>query len=121
MLEEIRFEKEKLESDVKQLETNVYTLEEELRDAEDKLHLVIESPSVDSDVKHRAEGDLKIYGGEGVNQDVAQDMEKKVMANNIRIKTLEQQNEMLRKSIALLAETQNKASKKGVMLLLICL
>ena len=118
LLQEIRSEKEKLEKDLGQLESNVYTLEGQLRETEDKLQLVMEYPSLDTQgggqgTKHTDRG-VMVNGREGDEEDVARDMEKQVMANNIRIMTLEQQNEMLRKSITLLAETQRNAAMKHV-------
>jgi len=46
--------------------------------------------------------------------DVAKDMERQVMANNIRIMTLEEQNEKLRTSIAFLMNARDSISKKKV-------
>ena len=49
-----------------------------------------------------------------LSAEVAQDMERQVMANNIRIMTLEEQNEQLRKSIAFLMNARQNLSKKKV-------
>ena len=56
-----------------------------------------------------------MFNGEGPSEaEVAQDMERQVMANNIRIMTLEEQNEKLRKSIAFLMNARENISKKQV-------
>jgi len=48
--------------------------------------------------------------------DIVKDMEKQVMANNIRILMLEEQNEKLRKSITLLIASAEKEQRKTVSL-----
>lgn len=90
-----------------QLETNISTLEGQLKDAEERVQLLTDHSSFEFTK-------LKLNGQNVSDVEVARDMEKKVMANNIRIKTLEQQNEMLRKSIALLSEAQSNPTRKGV-------
>lgn len=48
------------------------------------------------------------------DMDVVKDMERQVMANNIRILMLEEQNEKLRKSITVLISSAEKEQRKTV-------
>lgn len=112
LLEELRNEKEKLLREVEEFETKTNELEQQLKESEEKLQLVVEFPSIDA--KQSSQSDKGApFNGEGPSEaDVAQDMERQVMANNIRIMTLEEQNEKLRKSITFLMNARDNLSKK---------
>jgi len=114
LLEELRNEKEKLLREVEEFETKTSDLEKQLKESEEKLQLVVEFPSTDA--KQPAQSDKgAAFNGEAPSEaEVAQDMERQVMANNIRIMTLEEQNEKLRKSIAYLMNARENISKKKV-------
>ena len=99
---------------MEEFETKTNELEQQLKESEEKLQLVVEFPSIDA--KQSSQSDKGApFSGEGPSEaDVAQDMERQVMANNIRIMTLEEQNEKLRKSITFLMNARDNLSKKKV-------
>ena len=117
LLEELRSEKEKLLQEVEEFEAKAGKLEQQLKESEEKLQLVVEFPSIDSKQQHKTSQPDKevLFNGEVPSEaDVAKDMERQVMANNIRIMTLEEQNEKLRTSIAFLMNARDSISKKKV-------
>ena len=112
LLEELRSEKEKLLREVEDFETKTSELEQQLKESEEKLQLVVEFPSIDA---KQTSDKATAFNGEAPSEaEVAQDMERQVMANNIRIMTLEEQNEKLRKSITYLMNARENVSKKKV-------
>ena len=116
LLEELRLEKEKLLQEVEEFEAKTNELEQQLKESEEKLQLVVEFPSIDSKQQKSSSPDKEVmFNGEVPSEaEVAKDMERQVMANNIRIMTLEEQNEKLRKSISFLMNTRENISKKKV-------
>lgn len=116
LLEELRNEKEKLLQEVEEFETKTSELEQQLKESEEKLQLVVEFPSIDAKQQKSSQSDKEVmFNGEVPSEDdVAKDMERQVMANNIRIMTLEEQNEKLRTSIAYLMNARENISKKKV-------
>lgn len=119
LLEELRNEKEKLLREVEEFETRTGELEQQLKESEEKLQLVVEFPSIDAKQRKTSQSDKEVMfnGGEVPSEaDVAQDMERQVMSNNIRIMTLEEQNEKLRGSIAFLMNARDSISKNKVSL-----
>ena len=116
LLEELRNEKEKLLREVEEFETKTNELEQQLKESEEKLQLVVEFPSIDAKQQKTSQSDKEVmFNGEVPSEaDVAEDMERQVMANNIRIMTLEEQNEKLRASIAYLMDARENISKKKV-------
>ena len=77
---------------------------------------MVEFPSIDAKQQKTSQSDKEVmFNGEVPSEaDVAKDMERQVMANNIRIMTLEEQNEKLRTSIAFLMNARDSISKKKV-------
>lgn len=116
LLEELRSEKEKLLQEVEEFEAKTGKLEQQLKESEEKLQLVVEFPSIDAKQHKTSQSDKEVmFNGEVPSEaDVAKDMERQVMANNIRIMTLEEQNEKLRTSIAFLMNARDSISKKKV-------
>lgn len=116
LLEELRLEKEKLLQEVEEFEAKANKLEQQLKESEEKLQLVVEFPSIDSKQHKSSSSDKEVmFNGEVPSEaEVAKDMERQVMANNIRIMTLEEQNEKLRKSISFLMNARESISKKKV-------
>lgn len=117
LLEELRSEKDKLLREVEEFEAKTGELEQQLKESEEKLQLVVEFPSIDAAKQHKtSQSDKQVmFNGDVPSEaDVAQDMERQVMANNIRIMTLEEQNEKLRTSIAFLVNARDNLSKKKV-------
>lgn len=116
LLEDLRDEKEKLLQEVEEFEVKTSELEQHLKHSEEKLQLVVEFPSIDAKQSTQSQSDKGVmFNGEGPSEaEVAQDMERQVMANNIRIMTLEERNEQLRKSIAFLMNARQNLSKKKV-------
>ena len=116
LLEELRLEKEKLLQEVEEFEAKANKLEQQLKESEEKLQLVVEFPSIDSKQQKSSSSDKEVmFNGEVPSEaEVAEDMERQVMANNIRIMTLEEQNEKLRKSISFLMNARENISKKKV-------
>ena len=102
--------------EVEEFEVKTNELEHQLKESEEKLQLVVEFPSTDAKQSTQSQSDKGVmFNGEGPSEaEVAQDMERQVMANNIRIMTLEEQNEKLRKSIAFLMNARENISKKKV-------
>ena len=102
--------------EVEEFEVKTSELEHQLKESEEKLQLVVEFPSIDAKQSTPSQSDKGVmFNGEGPSEaEVAQDMERQVMANNIRIMTLEEQNEKLRKSIAFLMNARENISKKQV-------
>jgi len=102
--------------EVEEFEVKTNELEHQLKESEEKLQLVVEFPSTDAKQSTQSQCYKGImFNGEGPSEaEVAQDMERQVMANNIRIMTLEEQNEKLRKSIAFLMNARENISKKKV-------
>ena len=100
--------------EVEEFEVKTSELEHQLKENEEKLQLVVEFPSIDAKQSTQSQSDKGVmFNGEGPSE-VAQDMERQVMANNIRIMTLEEQNDKLRKSIAFLMNARENISKKKV-------
>lgn len=116
LLEELRLEKEKLLQEVEEFEAKANKLEQQLKESEEKLQLVVEFPCIDSKQQKSSSSDKEVmFNGEVPSEaEVAKDMERQVMANNIRIMTLEEQNEKLRKSISFLMNARENISKKKV-------
>jgi len=117
LLEELRSEKEKLLREVEEFEAKTGELEQQLKESEEKLQLVVEFPSIDAAKQHKtSQSDKEVmFNGEVPSEaDVAKDMERQVMANNIRIMTLEEQNEKLRTSITFPMNAHDSISKKKV-------
>ena len=102
--------------EVEEFEVKTSELEHQLKESEEKLQLVVEFPSIDAKQSAQSQSDKGVmFNGEGpCEAEVAQDMERQVMANNVRIMTLEEQNEKLRKSIAFLMNARESISKKKV-------
>ena len=102
--------------EVEEFEVKTSELEQQLKESEEKLQLVVEFPSIDAKQSTQSQSDKGVmFSGEGPSEaEVAQDMERQVMANNIRIMTLEEQNDKLRKSIAFLMNARENISKKKV-------
>lgn len=104
---------------MEEFETRTGELEQQLKESEEKLQLVVEFPSIDAKQRKTSQSDKEVMfnGGEVPSEaDVAQDMERQVMSNNIRIMTLEEQNEKLRGSIAFLMNARDSISKNKVSL-----
>ena len=101
---------------MEEFEAKANKLEQQLKESEEKLRLVVEFPSIDSKQQKSSSSDKEVmFNGEGPSEaEVAKDMERQVMANNIRIMTLEEQNEKLRKSISFLMNARENISKKKV-------
>lgn len=114
LLEELRTEKEKLLREVEEFEAKTSELEQQLKESEEKLQLVVEFPSIDAKQPAMSDKAIELNGEAPSEAEVAQDMQRQVMANNIRIMTLEEQNEKLRKSIAFLMNARENVSKKKV-------
>ena len=88
-----------------------------MKKSEEKLQLVVEFPSIETNQQKTTPRCDKeeMFNGEGPSEaEVARDMERQVMANNIRIRTLEEQNEKLRKSISFLTNARADVSLKMV-------
>ena len=111
LLEDIKSEKEHLQQQVENLERKTNELEQQLRESEEKLQLVMDYPSIDTKSRPRHADKEVMANGEG-EMDVVKDMEQQIMANNIRIMTLEGQNEKLRNSVTLLMVAQEDVSRK---------
>ena len=101
---------------MEEFETKTNELEQQLKESEEKLQLVVEFPSIDAKQQKSSQSDKEVmFNGEVPSEaEVANDMERQVMANNIRIMTLEEQNEKLRKSITFLMNARENISKKKV-------
>ena len=102
---------------MEEFEAKTGELEQQLKESEEKLQLVVEFPSIDAakqDKTSQSDNEVMFNGDVPSEADVAQDMERQVMANNIRIMTLEEQNEKLRTSIAFLMNARDSISKKKV-------
>ena len=101
---------------MEEFEAKANKLEQQLKESEEKLQLVVEFPSIDSKQQKSSSSDKEMmFNGEVPSEaEVAKDMERQVMANNIRIMTLEEQNEKLRKSISFLTNARENISKKKV-------
>lgn len=101
---------------MEEFEAKTGELEQQLKESEEKLQLVVEFPSIDAKQQNTSQSDKEVmFNGEVPSEaDVAKDMERQVMANNIRIMTLEEQNEKLRTSIAFLMNARESISKKIV-------
>ena len=101
---------------MEEFETKTGKLEQQLKESEEKLQLVVEFPSIDAKQHKTSQSDNEVLSNGEVpsEADVAKDMERQVMANNIRIMTLEEQNEKLRTSIAFLMNARDSISKKKV-------
>ena len=101
---------------MEEFEAKANKLEQQLKESEEKLQLVVEFPSIDSKHQKSSSSDKEVmFNGEVPSEaEVAKDMERQVMANNIRIMTLEEQNEKLRKSISFLMNARENISKKKV-------
>ena len=101
---------------MEEFEAKTNELEQQLKESEEKLQLVVEFPSIDSKQQKSSSSDKEVmFNGEVPSEaEVAKDMERQVMANNIRIMTLEEQNEKLRKSISFLMNARESISKKKV-------
>lgn len=101
LLEKIQEEKRTLLKNVEELQESSEILQQQLQENEEKLKLLSEYPSMDN--KSTATDNMNgVNGREVTDLDVVNDMEKQVMANNIRILMLEEQNEKLRNSITVL-------------------
>lgn len=102
--------------EVEEFEAKTNDLEQQLKESEEKLQLVVEFPSIDAKQQKSSLSDKEvIFNGEVPSEaEVAKDMERQVIANNIRIMTLEEQNEKLRKSISFLMNARENISKKKV-------
>lgn len=102
--------------EVEEFEAKTGKLEQQLKESEEKLQLVVEFPSIDAKQHKTSQSDKEVmFNGEVPSEaDVAKDMERQVMANNIRIMTLEEQNEKLRTSITFLMNARDSISKKKV-------
>lgn len=114
LLEELQKEKEQLLHGVEEFETKTRQLEAQLKESQEKLQLVVEFPSIDAKQSSQPDHTATFNGDSPSEAEVAQDMERQVMANNIRILTLEEQNEKLRKSIAYLMNVHENITKKKV-------
>ena len=116
LLEELRLEKEKLLQEVEEFEAKTNELEQQLKESEEKLQLLVEFPSIDSKQQKSSSSDKEVmFNGEVPSEaEVAKDMERQVMANNIRIVTLEKQNGKSKKSISVLMNARENISKKRV-------
>ena len=114
LLEELQKEKEQLLHGVEEFETKTRQLEAQLKESQEKLQLVVEFPSIDAKQCSQPDHTATFNGDSPSEAEVAQDMERQVMANNIRILTLEEQNEKLRKSIAYLMNVHENITKKKV-------
>lgn len=101
---------------MEEFEIKTNELEQQLKESEEKLQLVVEFPSIDAKQQKSSQSDKEVmFNGEVPSEaEVANDMERQVMANNIRIMTLEEQNEKLRKSITFLMNARENISKKKV-------
>ncbi|XP_048582175.1 coiled-coil domain-containing protein 157 isoform X2 [Nematostella vectensis] len=104
----IKEEKQGLVAEVEHLQKSSEELQQQLTDTEEKLQMVMEYPTMDGSTGH---GDAN-GGGEVTELDVVKDMERQVMANNIRIQLLEEQNDKLRSSITLLMNASANAPRK---------
>lgn len=114
LLEELQKEKEQLLHGVEEFETKTRQLEAQLKESQEKLQLVVEFPSIDAKQSSQPDHTATFNGDSPSEAEAAQDMERQVMANNIRILTLEEQNEKLRKSIAYLMNVRENITKKKV-------
>lgn len=102
---------------MEEFEAKTGELEQQLKESEEKLQLVVEFPSIDAAKQQKtsqSDKEVMFNGDVPSEADVAKDMERQVMANNIRIMTLEEQNEKLRTSIAFLMNAHDSISKKKV-------
>jgi len=102
---------------VEEFEAKTGELEQQLKESEEKLQLVVEFPSIDAVKQQKtsqSDKEVMFNGDVPSEADVAKDMERQVMANNIRIMTLEEQNEKLRTSITFLMNARDSISKKKV-------
>lgn len=102
---------------MEEFEAKTGELEQQLKESEEKLQLVVEFPSIDAAKQQKtsqSDKEVMFNGDVPSEADVANDMERQVMANNIRIMTLEEQNEKLRTSIAFLMNARDSISKKKV-------
>ncbi|XP_068750347.1 coiled-coil domain-containing protein 157-like [Montipora capricornis] len=114
LLEELKKEKKQLMHEVEEFEARTKELEQELKETQEKLQLVIEFPSIDAKQSSQSDKAVIFNGDSPSEAEVAKDMERQVMANNIRILTLEEQNEKLRKSITFLMNARENMSKKKI-------
>ena len=107
---------EELRREVEELEAEANELEQQLKESEEKLLLEVEFPSIDSKQQKSSSSDKEVmFNGEVPSEaEVAKDMERQVMANNIRIVTLEKQNGKSKKSISVLMNARENISKKRV-------
>lgn len=102
---------------MEEFEAKTGELEQQLKESEEKLQLVVEFPSIDAAKQQKtsqSDKEVMFNGDVPSEADVAKDMERQVMANNIRIMTLEEQNEKLRTSITFLMNARDNISKKKV-------
>ena len=101
---------------MEELEAEANELEQQLKESEEKLLLEVEFPSIDSKQQKSSSSDKEVmFNGEVPSEaEVAKDMERQVMANNIRIMTLEKQNGKSKKSISFLMNARENISKKRV-------
>ena len=106
-------EKAQLRGRVAELEGRTDELEQQLRDSEEKLLLLTDFPPLDGKPRAAAAPHDALSGLDG-EADVMRDMERQIMANNIRIVSLEGQNDKLRRSITLLMAAQQDASREKV-------
>lgn len=112
IIHQIEEEKKKLLEDFKELEENCEKLQHQVNENEEKLKILAEYPAMDSETSVNNGND----GNTVTEMDIVKDMEKQVMANNLRILMLEEQNEKLRKSITLLIASAEKDQRKTVSL-----
>lgn len=102
---------------MEEFEAKTGELEQQLKESEEKLQLVVEFPSIDAAKQQKtsqSDKEVMFNGDVPSEADVAKDMERQVMVNNIRIMTLEEQNEKLRTSITFLMNARDSISKKKV-------
>ena len=102
---------------MEEFEAKTGELEQQLKESEEKLQLVVEFPSIDAAKQQKtsqSDKEVMFNGDVPSEADVANDMERQVMANNIRIMTVEEQNEKLRTSITFLMNARDSISKKKV-------
>ncbi|XP_022085634.1 coiled-coil domain-containing protein 157-like isoform X2 [Acanthaster planci] len=101
----IQEEKRFLESSISDLQTMIVTLERQLEDAQSRERMLVQYPDMNPGIVPQG----PVPTGEGDNPS---DMQQQVQSNNIRIQILEEQNNLLRKSITKMLAEQDSPQQR---------
>ncbi|XP_070573796.1 coiled-coil domain-containing protein 157-like [Ptychodera flava] len=98
LVKQMTNEKNSLEFSIRDLQTMINNLEDDLKETKDRERLMVQYPDLNV-------GSLPPEATPESSGDIAVDMERQVQANNIRIQILEEHNSSLRQTLTKLKET----------------